>query len=271
MTLIGIVNSLGWVVLAMGVLLAVPGQPAAGEVREREGYAYSLDSGELLYRELHRTRLEGGEPATEQVTYREPGGRVMAVKTIDYGERPMAPDFRLIMEDIGYQEGMRSLDGGREVFYEPVGGEGVRRAAMDAEGLVADAGFDRLIERRLEALRSGEGLTFDFLVPSRLEAYAFQAEPAGEAEVFGQPAIRVRLEPANFFFRWLAGGMEVFYHREDGRLLRYRGLSNLRDASGNNFQVQVDFPPEGVTPLKRLEALEDEDDPQGSEGPGRVR
>ncbi|HKJ89361.1 MAG TPA: hypothetical protein VKA48_12760 [Gammaproteobacteria bacterium] len=267
----GVSDVLRTAALAAGLFLVAQGVPEAAFGKERVGYAYSLDNGELLYKELHETRAREGRPATGRVTYRDTDGRVIAEKTLDYRENPLAPDFHLHMPLVDYQEGLRTSRGAREVYYQPASGEKASREVPVERRLVADAGFDRLIEGRLDDLSAGDPLTFDFLVPSRLEAYAFQAVKAGETEIRGKPAVHVRLEPANPFFRLIAGGVDVFYHRESGKLLRYKGLSNLRDADGNNLRVQVEFARDGKGLPEQLSLPAEPEEPGDTEYGPRVR
>jgi len=229
--------------LVLAGLLGGRAAAAPVELVERVGYAYAAGSEELLYREIHRARWRDGKPLTENVVYRDGAGAVIAVKAIDYRRSLQAPGFRMEMAELGYREGLEATEDGLRAFVRPVG-ERRERGGMvpDGEDLVADAGFDRLIEQRLGDLKAGERLRFRFLVPSRLAAYAFRAEMVKRTRVLGQPAIHVRMEPANVLLRWLADPVDVFYHRSEGRLLRYQGPSNLRRPDGDNPQVRVDFP-----------------------------
>jgi hypothetical protein len=36
--------------------------------------------------------------------------------------------------------------------------------------------------------------------------------------------------------------IEVSYRKSDRVLMRYKGLTNIRDAEGNNVTAQIDFP-----------------------------
>jgi hypothetical protein len=45
------------------------------------------------------------------------------------------------------------------------------------------------------------------------------------------------------FWGWFLPGIDVYYSDADHVLVRYDGLSDLRDASGDNFKTVIDFPP----------------------------
>lgn len=230
--------------LSLACFVALAAGPAGAEPPpDRIGYAYEADTGAFLYTEAHFEERRAGRLATERVEYRSPDGQLLATKRLDYGAEPAAPRFELTMAVNAYREGLRQTADGLQAFYRPVeGGRTYTERLTGSDGLVADGGFDRVVAERLSDLRAGRTLSFDFLVPGRLSTYPFRVRKVGEAQVLGKPALHLRMEPASWLLRWLAEPVEVFYHRERGRLLRYVGPTNLRDAAGNNPRVRVDFP-----------------------------
>ena len=226
--------------VGLGVLTAIGA--AAEPSPDRVGYAYAADSGAFLYTEAHFETPRHGRLATERVEYRSPDGRLLATKRLDYTPDASAPRFELTMAVNAYREGLRQTADGLQTFYRPVeGGRTYTEPLAGSDDLVADGGFERVVAQRLADLRTGHSLSFDFLVPGRLSTYPFRVRRVGDTEVLGEPAVHLRMEPASWLLRWLAEPVEVFYHRERGRLLRYVGPTNLRDAAGNNPRVRVDF------------------------------
>jgi hypothetical protein len=61
--------------------------------------------------------------------------------------------------------------------------------------------------------------------------------------------VRVRVEIDSWVLRLFAGSLDVEYDRASRRLLRYRGLSNLTDARGDNPEVEITYayPEEGTS------------------------
>jgi hypothetical protein len=209
------------------------------------GYAYGVESGAFLYSEAHFETTRDARLTAERVVYRSPGGRLLAEKRLDYAGHPFAPRFELSMASSPYREGLRADRDGLKAFYRPVSGGRTFTELLEApDDLVADSGFDRVVSERFRALKEGRTLTFDFLVPGRLTTYPFRVQPVGDTEVLGEPALHLRMEPASLLLRWLSEPVEVFYHRDNGRLLRYVGPTNLRTPAGDNPRVRVDFPAE---------------------------
>lgn len=230
---------------------------AAGEIdlpdvalEERVGHAFDLNTGDPVYREYHDPEAEDGRLVGDRVTYRAPDGEVFARKTVDYRAHPIRPSFRLSDERSGYLEGLRVLDDGRvELFHRAVGAEEVERSRLEPPaGLVADAGYDILVAREFDRLLAGETVQLPFAVPSRGDWYNFRARVHEETELFGRPAVVIRLELAGWLGRLLTDPIEITYSRDNASLLRYQGISNIRDAQGESLQVRIDFPGENHEP-----------------------
>ena len=244
-----------WLAVAL-VLLLMPCVAGAGDVPEaaldrRVGHAYTLDGGRFVYREIHEPVVAEGKLLGDRVTYVDPAGTVFARKRVEFVPNALAPAFRLEEERTGYVEGLRRPDAGGIELFRRKGKEAAFEAATldPPPETVADAGFDILIYRRLERLEAGETVEFPFAAPSQLDVVAFRLRAIDRRVVLGEPAVVIRMEPANMFIRWLADPIDVAYHARTGALLRYEGLSNIPnpDADGN-YRVRIDFPPPGVEP-----------------------
>ena len=241
------------VLLAGGAMPAPArgGDVPAAALERRVGHAFRLDTGQPVYREIHEPVVENGRLAGDRVTYRAPDGALIARKRIDFSHHPLAPSFRLEDFRTGYVEGLeRGADGVPVLFHREGTGATLRRASIpDSPDLVADAGFDLLIYRRIEALAAGRRLTFPFAAPSRLDTVAVRLRPLGRRTVMGEPALLIRMEADNVIVRWLADAVDVAYHAHTGALLRYEGVSNIPDPERDgNYRMRIDFPPPGAGP-----------------------
>lgn len=223
------------------------------------GVATSRHSSDFLYGEHHVLLYRGGRLAERVVLYTCRDGSAFARKTVNYVD-PLAPDF--FVEDVtdGMREGIRTvalesaqpqahsgLSAGaatRTVFFRP--------GARDAEkfgplpsvpGLVADAGFDEFVQAHWDALRQGKPLEMRFLVPSRLDDYGFEVEHLRSDMVQGTPVEVFRLKLSGIW-GWFLPGIDVSYSAADHVLVRYDGVSDLRDKDGNNFKTTIEFAPQ---------------------------
>jgi len=229
--------------LAAALLLAALwAGPLAASTRYLADTAWARDPVDkrLLYREQHALQLDAnGRLLERRVLYRCADGTPFARKRVDYRVDAEAPDFALDDARSGYREGLRRRDGRREAFVQ-YPGEAERSARLDTGAMVADAGFDRWARARWDPLTAGERRSLRFLVPSRLAAYEFSVQALPAAAVAGEYRFRLRLSG---WLGWLAPYIDVSYTASDRRLLRFEGLSNLRDDRGGRpLRVRIDFP-----------------------------
>ena len=231
-------------VVALALLQAVPAFAAgSGEdrVRVRTGAACERSTGEPLYREVHEERWEGGRIVEDRVTYRRPGGEVFAAKRVDFRSDAVAPDFALVDFASGHREALERLGDAIVVRYRAPNGAPERSATLaSGAALIADAGFDRFIERSWDRLVAGEAVVRPFLIPSRLgpvDMRIRRLRGAGDREVEFELAID------SVLLRLVVPAIRVRYDASTRRLLRYEGMSNLRAGDGKNLDVTIAFSP----------------------------
>jgi hypothetical protein len=228
--------------LVASILLA--GHAAAADATFT-GYARSLDTGALLYLETHAVADPGTPAETRVVLYRCAEGEPFARKELAYASARIAPDFHFEDARSGYAEGLRREAAGITVFERAGADARVRRQTLAGEpDLVADAGFDEFVRARWDALERGVASDVPFLVPSRLDSVPFRVRKLGEARIEGDAVSVIRLSLAGPL-GWFVPDVEVSYRKRDRRLMRYRGLTNIRDAAGRLIEAQIDFPDAG--------------------------
>jgi hypothetical protein len=207
------------------------------------GYARDIKSRELLYVEAHAVRGFGTAREERVVKYLcTAGGAAFARKELDYGVSRTEPSFKLEDARTGYSEGLRRNGASLEVFQRASSKAEVRKKAVpNSVAIVSDAGFDEFVRKNWSALESGNAVRFPFLVPSRLDSMTFKVKKHGDGVIEGQPVSVIRLNLSGFL-GWFLPYIEVSYRKSDRVLMRYKGLTNIRDAEGNNVTAQIDFP-----------------------------
>jgi hypothetical protein len=203
----------------------------------------------FLYGEQHVLQFRQGHIATRVVLYTCKDGSAFARKLVTYVDgAPTVPDF--IIEDAsdGMREGIRTASPAgqheRIVFFRANARAAEKSGPLPAEpDLVADAGFDEFVRAHWDSLMTGAVSQMRFLLPSRLEDYAFQVQRLRQETIGGIPTEVFRLRLSGFW-GWFLPGIDVYYSDAERVLVRYDGLSDLRDASGDNFKTVIDFPPQ---------------------------
>lgn len=231
--------------LLLGVAL---GAPADGDESgpARTGFAHDADTGALVYTEEHVQVRDGDRLTGERVTYRDPAGRVLATKELDYTHSLFVPSFLLTNHDTGHVEGGRHEAGGyRVTFQAHAQSSRKERQLAVPEAAAADAGFDQVILAHWEELRRGERLVRHFLVPGMQRFIRFRIHRSG-AEIV--------VEPDAAALRWLSQPLRLVYEETAGgepRLRQFLGVSNIRDAHGENHVVRIEFPAHRDTAVAR--------------------
>lgn len=221
------------------------------------GYARDLDTGALLYVESHSVWAPGTPDERRVVLYSTDGNSTpFARKTLSYGTDRARPAFDFDDSRSGFAESAAREGNDLRVRARAGATAPARATSLDISTVgVVDAGFDEFVRARWVELRRGDALTIPFLVPSRLDAMNFRVRRIGRARIEGDDASVFRLSLAGAL-GWFLPDIDVTYRDSDRRLLRYRGLTNIRDAKGTLLEAQIDFPDSGVTPGKvDLDAL----------------
>jgi len=228
-------------------MLAMQPGSASAATLQYDGRAMDPESGSLLYIERHLLREVAGKPVARIVTYVCPNGSVFARKSVDYRNSRLAPDFELNDARDGYREGLRRQAGAPWVFVRHAAGAPQRTAAIATTAhLVADAGFDEFVRRNWKSLVAGETVAFAFAVPASQRAYTFKLRRIGEVHVGKVPAHLMRMKLSGLL-GLIAPQIDVAYAKSSQRLLRFEGVTNLRDANGEQWSARIEFadqPPE---------------------------
>lgn len=206
------------------------------------GTAIARRTDQFLYREDHMVQYRDGKVIDAVVLYTCRDGSPFARKTLSYVDR-LSPDFTLEDASNGMREGVRSAGNTREVFFRDGGTGRERRSAMpQVAGLVADSGFDEFVRMNWASLVAGHALKMHFLIPSRLDDMGFWVEHVGSDQIEGQRVEIFRLKLSGWM-GLIAPSIDVYYGAANHALIRYVGLSDLRDHSNDNFNAEITFRP----------------------------
>jgi len=236
----GVIGPRRRLALALALATSAPVLADGLSLRFEEGIARAPDSATELYREQHWIRRDGERPIERVVLYRCPDGTAFGRKQIDYRASATAPTFVFDDRRSGYREGMRR--GPETTLFFRANGKAVEKSAgVGSAQLVVDAGFDEFVRRHWAPLLAGRAVPLEFALPSRLRSLGFSLGRAGEALVAGEKAwvFRLKLEG---WLAWIAPSIDVSYGQQSRRLLRFEGLSNLRDDAGDKpLLARIDF------------------------------
>ena len=191
--------------------------------------------GRVLYREVHYLDSRGTDPR-RVVLYQCADGRAFARKTVD-GAGP-APAFAFLDARDGYQEGVRTQGGTREVFWQDGKAAPLKRAAVAKTGAtVFDAGFDAYVREHFPALQQGKSVRARFLIPSRQSAIGVSVKPVAGAPA-GHLDLKTRLDA---WYGFALPELKLRYRIADRRLVRFEGIGTIRDGKGGHGKLRIEF------------------------------
>jgi len=159
---------------------------------------------------------------------------------VRYGESPLAPSFAMTDFRVGLREGAEVGSGEIVLFSGPAAEPDRRRSLKRPELAVVDAGFDAFMRENFAQIAAGRSLEFDFAVPALRRFFKFRLVPEDRFEYQGQPALRVKMVPASRLLRLAVDPIDLVYGL-DGRLLEFRGLSNVWDEQGERYKARIVF------------------------------
>jgi hypothetical protein len=201
------------------------------------------ERGEIAYIEEHRMIYENGRPQRNETRYRDARGTEIAVLTSNFTPHPYVPSYAFEDRRFGRQDGT-FVDGdwvkiyGRADQNAPVRQDRVRLEA----GMVTGQGLHMYLRDHLNELAEGDAARqVRFLVPLEGRDYVFRIRRLEPGEP-GEPGVAAfNIEADSWLLRLVAPKLEVRYDRETGRLLSYRGASNLLDAEQGMQTVTITY------------------------------
>jgi len=216
---------------------------AAWSTESRISYsasAYGLDRDELLYVEKHVETWREGRLTEREVRYEDPTGRLIAEKTVSYGETLEAPSFEMTDFRFGLREGAE-VAGERVVLFSGPPTERLRSRSVERPKVaVIDAGFDAFMRENFDSIVDGASIEFDFAVPALRRFVSFELIPRGEVTYRGQRAHLIKMRPASALLRLIVDPIDLTYS-PDGRLLEFEGLANVLDEDGDRYEARIVF------------------------------
>jgi hypothetical protein len=219
------------------------------------GSAYATGSNQLLYRETHYV-YAGDRGGERVVLYQCPDGRAFARKQSHDDGNAQAPDFDLFDARVGYREGVRRNGAEREVYVQRSAAqpELTDPLRLPVDGVI-DTGFDVFALAHWQALVRGDALRFDFLVPSRRTFYSFKVSKV-DAPLAPPGSVTFRMASSSWL-AFLLPHIDISYDLTTRRLVRYEGLSSVRDVkTGKNYHVHYEYPKIAVTHDVTASAIE---------------
>lgn len=209
------------------------------QVETFRGVARTAQGG-IAYTERHQVVYENGRHRQNQTRYLDASGREIATLNSEFTNHPYLPNYRFNDRRFGREEGTRVIGHQVRVYGREDGQSPLQEKVLTlTEAMITGQGLHFYIRDHLQELaRPGTVKKVDFLVPLDGTHYAFRLS----ALAGGRPGTAsFKIESDSFLLRLVAPSLEVTYDLANGRLLSYRGLSNLLSASRDPQEVEITY------------------------------
>jgi hypothetical protein len=220
----------------------VPVIGLANEMPTRVGYAFDKDTMDLLYIEKHYQVTNNNKLHHSWVIYTDDEGNQIAGKTNNFSHDSYMPDFTLKNYLTGHSESViMTGDEYLVSFSRKFNAKLKEKTIQKSTNGIIDAGFDNSIISSWDKLIKNEVIEKNFLIPSLTRYIKFRIYQSNIIESDGSKLRVINIEPANFIARAFAGTTSLSYDYSAPVLREYNGISNMRDVSGNNFDVVIKY------------------------------
>ncbi len=203
-------------------------------------YGDATKNGQLVYIEKHEIETdEKGQVMKAKTSYLRPDESVFATLESDFSKS--LTNAQHVMEDLrdGHTYGVRWEENAPVMWDKKKDSkERIKKITPDfAKGklIIGGQGLHYYMRDKLSELKETK-LPIAILIPGKMDWYSFLVEYQGEEEGLMKFVIKAQ----SAFLRLFAPKLEVWYS-PDGRLQRYKGLSNLSDDKGSNQSVEIKY------------------------------
>ncbi len=205
------------------------------------GEAFDLESGAFLYRELHFLSPNLGE---HRVAYQDQEGKIIAEKNLDFDGVSWQPSMRQRNEICGELIDVEFSSDSENLTIDYRADSNARfkqKTIKNSEALVVDAGFDALLQKSWQELIAGETIRFDYLAPSQLNTFLFQAEKTNCAELDGADLQCFSVQPKRWWMKVLLDPIIVSYDSKSRNLMSFKGLGNIANSNCDYMKVDIRY------------------------------
>lgn len=214
----------------------------ANEFPTRIGYAFDQNTKELIYTESHYEQYSDETVHKSKVIYKDASDNIFAQKSVDFTKNKYMPEFSLQNDMTGHIEKTRFVESKYEVVFSKLQSNAKKEALINyPEDGISDAGFDNFIINHWEDLLEGEMFVREFLIPSMMDFVKFRIYQDDVVTEDNRKLRIINIEPNSFIIRAFAGTTKLFYDESMPKLVKFDGVSNMRDKKGDNLKVTIQY------------------------------
>jgi hypothetical protein len=234
----------GQILAAAGLPIEQLGNKSLERVVKFTGAARDIKTGELIYTEHHEIQLDtNNNRISGSVRYINPDSELIASKSLIYDKTGFFPSFKFT--DLRSEHLINVTLKDKAIDIELGLSSNLDRDSLKVlknKVMIADAGFDVFMLKNWTDLISGNRRVVEFLAPTRSMFVTFYIERT----FITDSRVGFILAPDSFLIGLLVDPIMLEYDRETGRILSYKGLTNLekvdgKKPTGDNYLAEITY------------------------------
>ncbi|GAB4431134.1 MAG: hypothetical protein OHK0011_13970 [Turneriella sp.] len=187
-----------------------------------------------------------GAPVSAEIVYRSAKGKAFAREKINFRKDALAPD--VLFQDL--RDGRREMVEREGNLFSVIVQDSARAAPEFArlqhpgedEQVLTLPGLPAYLAKTLQRMPADSRLSFRVLFPQERKMLKLRATLEASVRYQRREALRVRVQPQNFVYRWFSKPVFLTIQKNNGRLLRYEGLHYVRNPeTGHGTIVDLVF------------------------------
>ena len=197
----------------------------------------------MEYIEEHSVKYEQNRIATLKTTYYDADYNKIGEINSDFSPGARFGSYDFTDERLQYRDGAKVQSDQIMVYSQKATEDRIKTKYLQRNSdQILGQGFHPFILENFEALLKGEAYTAKLVLPSQMSEFDVRI---GKEKV-ENGRLQVRIEMDNWFLRLFAPHIEADYDIETRRLIAYRGVSAISNASGENVPVTIfySYPPQ---------------------------
>lgn len=174
-----------------------------------------------------------GLAVSAEIVYRTARGKIFAREKINFRKDALAPD--VLFQDL--RDGRREMVEREGNTFLVITQDSARAAPGfsrlqhpgDGETVLTLPGLPAYLVKTMAQMPVESRLSFRVLFPQERRMLKLRATLEANVRYQRRDALRVRVQPHNFVYRWFSQPVFLTIQKNNGRLLRYEGLHYVRN------------------------------------------
>jgi hypothetical protein len=210
---------------------------ALADIEMIHGKAVNSD-GELLFLEEHIIKYEGNRIASIKTIYYDANSKKIGQTLSDFSQGPQVGSYEFKDERMQYYDGAKIMEDQILIYCKETPEADTQKKYLDREpSQIVGQGFHSFILANIDALARDDVIAAKLVLPAQMDQFDIRIRKSS----FEDNYLTIQIELDNWFLRLFAPRIEAEYDLDSRRLLKYKGVSMIADASGKNVPVTVSY------------------------------